>query len=125
MALLTLLPKHKTAIFVHGCFWHGHEGCKDFRIPKTRVDFWENKISTNRARDLRNIDSLRLLGWKPVVIWACEMKNLAAKAALSAGLPALVELTPVTYSLDNEKPLPMAADETALYRISRNSARSE
>lgn len=68
-----VLPKYKTVIFVHGCFWHGHQGCKDFRIPKTRTEWWQAKIEGNVARDKRQQEELRKLGWKVVVIWECEL----------------------------------------------------
>lgn len=114
-----VLPKHRTVIFVHGCFWHGHEGCKDFRMPKSRVAFWQNKISTNKARDRRSVAALGKLGWKALVIWACEMKTLSAKADLSARLPALVELAPVSYHFTSQdRDVPMAAEDHAEYRTS-------
>jgi len=113
-----VLPKYKAVIFVHGCFWHGHEGCRDFHIPKSRTEFWENKIYGNRARDARNLVAVKTLGWKAVVIWACEMKNLGGKAALLARLPALIELVPVTYRFGAEEPVPMAAEDPKPYRIS-------
>ena len=57
-----VLPKYKTVIFVNGCFWHGHEGCKHFRLPKSNVDFWKNKIDNNIARDIRTEAELKSLG---------------------------------------------------------------
>jgi len=70
-----VLPKYKTVIFVHGCFWHGHEGCPRAKLPKTNVDFWKEKIERNVARDRKDIKCLNALGWKPVVIWSCEVKH--------------------------------------------------
>lgn len=70
-----VLPKYKTAIFVHGCFWHGHENCRLFRLPKSRTEFWETKITGNRARDARDIQALQHLGWKSVVVWECAVKG--------------------------------------------------
>ena len=67
------LPKHKTVIFVHGCFWHGHEGCKANRIPKTNGEFWSAKIARNRELDADNRAALEALGWKVVVVWECEV----------------------------------------------------
>lgn len=69
----------KKVIFVHGCFWHRHEGCALARIPKSRTDFWVEKLSANRARDLRNQAALKALGWRSIVLWEC---TLAHKAAL-------------------------------------------
>lgn len=62
------------AVFVNGCFWHCHEGCKDFRIPKTRVDFWEQKLKRNTIRDKANYTALQKLNIRTVVIWECNLK---------------------------------------------------
>lgn len=64
----------RKVIFVHGCFWHGHD-CPLGRIPKSRVEFWVGKITGNKARDERNLDRLRALGWACLVIWECQLKN--------------------------------------------------
>lgn len=69
-----VLPKYKTVIFVNGCFWHGHEGCKYFVIPKTRTEWWVNKINKTKERDKIISDKLEKLGWKVLVIWECELK---------------------------------------------------
>jgi len=69
------LPKYKSVIFVHGCFWHGHNGCKKFTIPKTRTDFWLNKINTNIVNDQKHTTTLQTKGWKVITIWECELKN--------------------------------------------------
>lgn len=71
-----VLPKYKTAIFVHGCFWHRHPGCSKASTPKTRVDFWQDKFTTNMARDRRNEDALRSDGWQVLVVWECETKRI-------------------------------------------------
>lgn len=70
-----ILPKYHTAIFVHGCFWHGHPECKAGRLPKTRHEFWAKKISENVERDSRFIKLLEQDGWKVFVVWGCELKN--------------------------------------------------
>jgi len=70
-----VLPKYKTCIFVNGCFWHKHEGCKYFVWPKNNAEFWKKKITGNVERDLRQQNELRLLGWDVVVIWECELKK--------------------------------------------------
>lgn len=67
----------RKVIFVNGCFWHGH-GCKYSRVPKSRVRYWSQKISGNKERDRRNIEALRRLGWTVMVVWTCELKDLAA-----------------------------------------------
>ncbi len=70
-----VLPKYRTVIFVNGCFWHGHQGCRYFVVPKTNTDFWMNKIDTNRIRDQKKISELEAMGWKVIVIWECELKK--------------------------------------------------
>ena len=70
-----VLPKHKTAIFVHGCFWHQHKGCRKARRPTTRVEFWNKKFDANIERDSRKLRELRKAGWKTIVIWQCQIKD--------------------------------------------------
>ena len=72
-----VLPKYKTVIFVNGCFWHKHEGCKYFVWPKNNADFWKNKISANVERDQRNYTALQEMGWKVILVWECELKGNA------------------------------------------------
>lgn len=69
-----VLPKLKTCIFVHGCFWHRHPGCRYATMPKTRTEFWAEKFSKNVARDARSILALRQLGWRAIIIWECQLK---------------------------------------------------
>ena len=69
-----VLPKFKTAIFVNGCFWHGHAGCKYASIPETNRDFWIAKISGNVERDIATFAKLESMGWKVIVIWQCQLK---------------------------------------------------
>ena len=71
------LPRHRVAIFVHGCFWHRHAGCENTRTPKTRVAFWRNKFEGNVRRDRAVRRRLGKAGWRVLVIWECETKNLA------------------------------------------------
>ena len=69
-----VLPKYKTVIFIHGCFWHGHDGCKYFVVPKTRTEWWLNKIIGNISNDNRNNELLKLEGWRVLIIWECDLK---------------------------------------------------
>lgn len=69
-----VLPKYQTAVFVHGCFWHGHD-CHLFRLPKTRTSFWSGKIEANRARDARNLARLEDLGWNCLIVWECQLRG--------------------------------------------------
>jgi DNA mismatch endonuclease (patch repair protein) len=70
-----VFPGAKKAIFMHGCFWHGHEGCKIANRPKTRRDFWDEKFRRNKERDLLNEATLKAAGWDVATIWECEIKN--------------------------------------------------
>lgn len=73
-----VLPKYKTVIFVHGCFWHYHEDCNEGRIPNTNTSFWETKLSKNVERDLRHQNEILNLGWQVIVVWECQLikKNI-------------------------------------------------
>lgn len=71
-----VLPKYKTIIFVHGCFWHGHENCEAARLPASNMEYWTKKISSNVIRDLQNIQLLKESGWNVIVIWECELKMI-------------------------------------------------
>lgn len=70
-----VLPKYKTVIFVHGCFWHNHMGCKRSKLPKTNTEFWEKKILANVARDNRNIENIKKIDWKVIVVWQCKLEK--------------------------------------------------
>jgi DNA mismatch endonuclease (patch repair protein) len=74
-----VFPGREKAIFVHGCFWHRHPDpdCKLARLPKSRQDFWIPKLEGNRARDLRQLEELRAMGWSALILWECELKNEA------------------------------------------------
>ena len=77
-----MLPKYRTVIFINGCFWHGHEGCKYFVWPKSNVDFWRNKILTNIARDKLQTKQLKKMGWTVLVVWECELRPKTRQATL-------------------------------------------
>lgn len=68
-----VLPKYKTVIFVQGCFWHGHNDCKYFVVPKTRTNWWLSKINKNKLNDLKALESLKSVGWKVINIWGCGL----------------------------------------------------
>lgn len=74
-----VLRKYKTVVFVDGCFWHGHEGCRLFKMPKSNVDFWQQKISRNIARDAVNNSDLESAGWRVIRIWECEINTKAKR----------------------------------------------
>ena len=74
-----VLPKYKTVIFVNGCFWHGHEGCKYSHLPKSNEFFWEQKIRRNKARDIANEYVLQTEGWRVIRVWECEIKKVSTR----------------------------------------------
>lgn len=82
-----VLPKYKTVIFIHGCFWHGHANCKYFTIPKTRTEWWTEKINKNSTNDVKAVKLLKKDGWKIITIWECKLKP----AKIEKTLPALIK----------------------------------
>ena len=83
-----VLPKRRKAIMVHGCFWHGHEGCRSGHVPATRLEYWGPKLAANRARDARKIAALREAGWSVAVVWEC---GTAQREDLAGWLRRFVE----------------------------------
>src|SRR5476649_1416693 len=78
-----VLPKYKTVIFIHGCFWHGHEGCRYYVVPKSRTQWWLNKIGTNTANDTHAENLLAASGWNVIKIWECELKKSTIEETFS------------------------------------------
>jgi len=74
-----VLPKYHTVILINGCFWHAHD-CPYFVLPKSKVDYWKPKLEKNKERDQNNIDKLKEMGWKVIVIWECEIRTKALRA---------------------------------------------
>lgn len=83
-----VLPKYKAIVFVHGCFWHGHTGCKKAKLPTTRTEFWTNKIADNITRDQKNIELLQQQGWRIAIIWECYLKNKLIRDQTSKNIVA-------------------------------------
>ena len=79
-----VLRKYRTVIFVNGCFWHGHQGCKYFVLPKSNVEFWQNKIERNRVRDVEEQRQLASMGWYCITIWECQLKPKVRQQTLTA-----------------------------------------
>lgn len=86
-----VLPKYKTAIFIQGCFWHGHNQCKYYVVPKTKTDWWLSKINGNKAKDIINIELLRKAGWRVIEIWECELKPALRADILNRLITSVVE----------------------------------
>lgn len=77
-----VLPKYNTVIFVHGCFWHGHPGCRKGRLPTSNIEYWGKKIPENVERDKKKIEKLEKIGWRVIVVWQCEIDNKAQRELL-------------------------------------------
>ncbi|AXJ00131.1 T/G mismatch-specific endonuclease [Cyclonatronum proteinivorum] len=86
--------KYRTAVFVNGCFWHGHQGCPKFVMPKTRTEWWENKISRTRERDAAAYAKLRASGWKVIVVWECELRGDEGELALNRVFAEITDNNP-------------------------------
>lgn len=87
-----VLRKYRTVIFVNGCFWHGHEGCRYSHLPKSNVEFWRNKIERNKKRDLRERVELRRMGWHVIQVWECQLKPKEREMTLRSIEQALYEI---------------------------------
>lgn len=110
-----VLSKYKTVIFVNGCFWHGHEGCKYYRLPKSNVEFWEQKIKNNIARDVRNENELKSLGWRVIRVWECEIRKAARREAYLQNLyDTITRPQPNVYDTECEN-TPLAAEPWNMY----------
>jgi DNA mismatch endonuclease (patch repair protein) len=87
-----VLPKHRCVVFVHGCFWHGHEGCNRSSLPKSNTEYWREKRIKNKARDRKAIAELQKLGWHCLVVWECEAETTEIDAILSSYLDELAHV---------------------------------
>lgn len=86
-----VLPKHKIAVFIHGCFWHFHHECRFAKMPRSRKEFWEPKLLGNRLRDAAAVLALREAGWRVLLVWECYLRDNKDDAALSESLAAWIE----------------------------------
>ena len=102
-----VFPKHRLAVFVHGCFWHRHEGCRFASNPKSRVAFWKEKFAANVDRDARQEAALKELGWSVLVIWECETRN---KAAVERRLAASVKPGSVGKQQERARQVPLLTE---------------
>lgn len=78
-----ILPKYRTAVFVNGCFWHGHEGCPGFALPKSRLEYWQPKFERNKQRDAEHVAALRADGWSVITVWECELEKSVRQERLN------------------------------------------
>ena len=105
-----VFPKYKTVVFVDGCFWHGHEGCKAFKMPKSNEFYWENKIRKNKARDISSEYVLKTEGWKVLRVWECEIRNPSIRQNTLENLYQSI-VSPSGYNLEEDLGQIAAEDE--------------
>ena len=86
-----VLPKYKTVIFIQGCFWHGHDQCRYYVIPKTKTEWWLNKINGNKTKDIMNIESLKKSGWQVIEVWECELKPALRSQTLNRLIGSIIK----------------------------------
>lgn len=110
-----VLKKYRTVVFVDGCFWHGHENCKYFKMPKSNVDFWKHKIAMNRSRDYANTVDLELAGWRVIRIWECDIKTKAKREETLRSLFARITGAPLPETDLPAAQTSIAAEPTAPY----------
>ena len=111
-----VLRKYRTVIFVNGCFWHGHNYCQSFKMPKTNTDFWEKKIRRNKQRDIEEQRQIASMGWHCITIWECQLKPHCRQQTLESLVQTLYRIylqdhqLPSPYVLPEEEDYPMAAE---------------
>ena len=117
-----VMRRFRTAIFVNGCFWHGHDGCPKFRLPQTNVEFWQAKISRNRERDQHNYQILNENGWQVIVVWECqltpsliEQTMRLVELRLNQNFLSIYRPKPKPYAMPTDEPMPMAAESESTY----------
>ncbi len=110
-----VLRKYRTVVFIDGCFWHGHEGCRHFKMPKSNVEFWEAKITRNIARDRAATAALEQAGWQVIRIWECAVKTKASRDEALCDLYDRITRPLATLPYPAEEQPPMAAEPEAPY----------
>lgn len=89
-----VLPKYGTVVFVHGCFWHRHEGCKVANTPKSNTEFWEEKFTRNVERDRVSKEKLEASGWRVIIVWECELKNSVLVTKCAEQIASALQIMP-------------------------------
>ena len=116
-----VLRKYRTCIFVNGCFWHGHEGCRYYTIPKANTEFWVSKVKRNKERDLKVQHELAAMGWHSITIWECELKPVKREDTLESLADTLNKIflqdrTVKRYEIPEEELMMAAEDVPAMYK---------
>lgn len=116
-----VLHRYRTCIFVNGCFWHGHEGCRSYTVPKSNTEFWEAKVARNRERDAEVLRMLEAMGWHCVTVWECELKPSLRRQTLENLLYTLSRIHFAnhgirTYEIEEDNVHLMVAEDMGDYR---------
>lgn len=114
-----VMHKYRVCIFINGCFWHGHDGCKYYKVPKSNTEFWVNKVARNRQRDELVRQKLETMGWHCITIWECELKSKNKEATLETLLCTLGKIVlrkqcKWKYEMEEEESLMVAAENSAI-----------
>jgi len=117
-----VLRKYRTVIFINGCFWHGHDDCPSFRLPKTNVNYWSAKINRNKQRDIEEQRLLATMGWHCITVWECQLKPAIREQTLTSlaftlNHIFLEEHRPKTYRIPEETAASMAAEPEAKQQV--------
>jgi len=112
-----VLPKYKTVIFVHGCFWHRHKGCKGATTPSTRREFWEKKFKDNTNRDKRNRRELKKAGWNVIVLWECEVK--ADPVGVALDIARELRGDTAEYTMPEKREVLKVAEDKLQYQLAK------
>ena len=118
-----VMRKYRTCIFVNGCFWHGHEGCKYYSMPKTNTEFWSKKINRNKKRDIEVQKKLATMGWHSITIWECELKPKQRERTLNSldfTLNSIYLQDRRYHAVPDEQPMMAAEDSPNGYKYSGN-----
>lgn len=98
-----VLPKYRTVVFVHGCFWHGHKGCKNYTVPKTNTEFWVAKVTRNQERDQEAWRQLEAKGWFVIIVWECELKKKVLNETVERVAAEIVRNGEIYHCAQNER----------------------
>lgn len=112
-----VLKKYRTVVFIDGCFWHGHEGCRFFKLPKSNEFFWQQKIKNNKARDVSNDYVLQTEGWRVIRVWECEIKNLKSRELVLDKLYREIISPEFTKITERNEPPAIAAEPEMPYGV--------
>ena len=116
------LRKYRTAIFIHGCFWHGHEDCKLASHPQTNKEFWEAKIARNKARDIATREKLKAMGWNTMIIWECQLSKVSIRQQTLESIVQILDNTFLKLNQPKKKVVLYQQSETSYSQAAESSS---